>query len=191
MSDLGALVAELHLVVSRLSRTVDFLSLRVAALELSSQSAESWELVEPEVSFEGGLAVNHRLEEGPPEIPPALLILADVLSSSGGGPGSRAREAFKAGWWAQIALSTHTEYQAVNNSELRFSHWIVLRATGSTAAFRVTRKTDLTKLTQQQPRSSLEIGPVIQGFASLTELRIFCAGAGIGLPPLVRWTNRQ
>ena len=193
-SDLVLLVSSLQQTVHQLSVAVDLLTLRVSDLELHSNrttsSSEGWELIEPEQQVLGGLSGRRiNLEDGPPELPLPLESLASALTDIGGGRIARARAAFRAGYWAQLAVSTFTEYEAAENSALTFSHWIVLRGSGTLSAFRVTRKQDLNRLLRNHRAGRLGLSPVVQGFASLAELRIFCGGAGIGLPPLVKWTS--
>ena len=192
MSDLAGLAVDLQQTINKLSREVDLLSLRVAALESSAASNDGWELVEPEDQAFGGLS-HHRiaLEEGPPELPAALESFASVLSDIGGGKYQRAKAAFRAGYFAQLAVETSTEYHPEDNPALSFSHWIVLRGAGLPSPVRVTRKSDLNRLVSVRRAARRSETAVIQGFASLAELRIFCGGARIAIPTLVRWTSSQ
>ena len=85
----------------------------------------------------------------------------------------------------------HTAYTPATNSDLSFSHWIVLRGAGLSTPFRVTRRSDLKRLLNQspgqRPASGINVTPIVQGLASLCELRIFCGGASVAIPPLLRW----
>ena len=193
MSDLAVEVNELRNLVSRLTLNVDLLTLRLAELESQSQHPDTWELIEPEQFLSGGLQTStFRAEEGPPPIPPGVLALTSVLSDIGGGREERARAAFNSGFWAQIALSTATDYQASDNPGLTFNHWIVLRGAGVSSSFRATRKSDLNRLVRRQPAlgsAGDSSQPIVQGFASICELRVFCIGAGILVPPLLRWRS--
>ena len=178
-----------------LTLSVDPLSLRVSQIESQLQSADSWELIEPSEEGFGGLENRSVvLGEGPPPLPPALEVFAGVLSEIDGGRRARARAAFEASFWAQIALETHTAYTPATNSDLSFSHWIVLRGAGLSTPFRVTRRSDLNRLLNQspgqRPASGINVTPIVQGFASLCELRIFCGGASVAIPPLLRWRNQ-
>lgn len=195
MSDLTQAISRLEAAVQNLTLSVDLLSLRVSQIESQLQSVDSWELIEPSEEVFGG--PDNRsvvLEEGPPPLPPALEVFAGVLSEIGGGRRARAKAAFEAGFWAQIALETNTAYTPVANSDLSFSHWIVLRGAGLSTPFRVTRRSDLNRLLNQspgpRPASGASLSPIVQGFASLCELRIFCGGASIAIPPLIRWRNQ-
>ena len=194
MSDFEAALTRIESAVQRLTLAVDLLSLRVSQIESTQQNSDTWELVEPEQLFVGGLSSRQVvLEDGPPPIPTALAAYASVLSDIAGGREARARAAYEAGFWAQIALETHTEYHPTTNRDLTFSHWIVLRGAGVTSPFRVTRRSDLSRLVTRPPTSQASGGvresPIIQGFASLAELRIFCGGAALSVPPLLRWRS--
>ena len=194
MSDLENTISRLELALQNLTLSVDLLSLRLAQVETHLQDSNTWELVEPSQEFQGGLSSRQMvLEEGPPPLPPALQEFARVLSQSGGGRQQRAKTAFESGFWAQIALETNTEYTATTNPDLSFCHWIVLRGAGVVSPFRVTRRLDLNRLLTRSPGSvstgGINPSPIVQGFASLCELRIFCGGAAIAVPPLLRWRN--
>ena len=116
MSDLTQAISRLELAVRNHTLSVDLLSLRVSQIESQLQSADSWELIEPSEEGFGGLENRSVvLEEGPP-LPPALEVFAGVLSETGGGRRARARAAFEAGFWAQIALETHTETYCLHTS---------------------------------------------------------------------------
>ena len=195
MSDLPTAIARLELAVQQLTLSVDLLSLRVSQIESQVQASDSWELVEPSEIVEGGLPPRSIvLEEGPPPLSPALEVYASILSEIGGGRRARAKAAFEAGFWAQIAAETNTEYTPVVNRDLSTSHWIVLRGAGVSSPFRVTRRLDLNRLLSrspgQVPSGGVSTQPIVQAFASLCELRIFCGGAGISVPPLLRWRSQ-
>ena len=194
MSDLASEIHTLSQTIRELSLSVDLLSFRVAQIQSQLHTTDTWEIVEPTLEFAGGLTSRQIvLEEGPPELPAELSVLAGVLSEIGGGRQQRAKEAFECGYWAQIALETHTEYRSKTYQDLQFSHWICLRGAGVSSPYRVTRKSDLNRLLSQArpagPTGLPEKGPIVQGFASLAELRIFCGGAGIPIPPLLRWRS--
>lgn len=63
-------------------------------------------------------------EEGPGEIPPVLLDIArSKLSSNPPGADFRARRAFRAGFWARVAIDTSTIYRPIDPvPELKARH---------------------------------------------------------------------
>lgn len=192
MSDTAQALQALSFAVESLTRAVDSLAVRVNNIEQQPNISEGWELVEGTHSVEGAIRSDQiLLEEGPPAIPPAILDLALGLSDKGGGAEKRIKVAYTSGFWAQLAVNTHTTYKASEPSGLAFSWWVVLRAGGLCSAYRVTKKADLNRLLRA-PCARLVSGssePVYQGFASLAELRAFCGGAGIRVPPVLRWTE--
>lgn len=190
MGDTAAAIRSLSVLLESLTRAVDSLSVRVTNLEQQLNVTEGWELVEGSLSVQGAIDQDQiQLEQGPPPIPPAILDLARGLSEKGGGAKRRINSAFTAGFWAQLAVATHTDYKPSEPSELAFTHWVVLRAGGLVSPYRVSKKSDLAKLLRA-PCFRPGIGstePVVQGFASLSEVRAFCGGAGICVPPLLKW----
>ena len=188
--------------IDRLVHAVNQLALAFDRASLPSSSSTTvsvpiisqagWELVEPSVevpwtapkSFTG-------VEEGVPAIPQSLLILASSkISSVVGQPQERVQRAWKAGFAAWVALSTHTEYTPVDPlPSLSDTIWVVLRAPSLNGAVRVRRVSDLRSLLAVLP--SLDCGPVHQGFPSLTEVQVFCAAAGIDTPPVFQCKSHK
>ena len=121
-------------------------------------------------------------EEGPPEVPqPVYDICSDRLSGKAPGPVSRATQAFRAGFWAKVAIQTHTPYHPPQViSGLRANHWIVLRSAFG-EPFRTTSKREADRIAR-----SLEDAEnlLIESFNSITELEVFCFGALTNVPPL-------
>ena len=194
IDDLVESVERLSLVVVRLasSRQAPGAHSGVAS-RLVEVGEEEWEVVEAGQVVDGlsGLVVaDHRsriAEDGPGPVPRSLEVVArQRLSARGGGPDSRARRAWSAGFWARVAVDTCTPYSREEGIDLQTAHWICLRGSSFSTPKRTTRKVDL---------NSLLAGPVEEQiweeFPSFTELSIFCAAASIDIPDLVRWNGRN
>eukprot|EP00438_Fugacium_kawagutii_P030499 Skav212495 [mRNA] locus=scaffold2060:26812:27402:- [translate_table: standard] len=182
--------------VRELAAALRSLTLRVAHLEnqlLPESSERGWELVGEETVVAGALDPSQISSgSGPPRIPAALLDFARTLSDAFPGRVARAETAFRLGFFAQRAVVTGGSFDSEPPRGPVFSQWIVLRCKARSNAVRLTKKADLLRLLDPPfvSESPADL-PVYQGFASITELRIFCAGAGIAEPPLLRWTGHQ
>eukprot|EP00435_Cladocopium_sp_Y103_P060181 s591_g22.t1 len=120
----------------------------------------------------------HGLEDGPPKVPEECVRLAArTLFGSPETILARAQEAFIAGWSARIALATETEYHRLviePEPAEEIKHWVIFYKHSPACNRRVTSSKCL------EIALSVEAGCVWQGFKSITELTIFCAGAGDG-----------
>ncbi len=189
-SDIRALVSALEQLTLQVSDLVS----RVEAQQPPTSTVDlgDWELVgSPELPF--GFANVEELsrlhsfrgpETGPPDTPSFLL---DFACRELKGPSStcyrRAHRAFRAGFWALVSIETHTPYRSVDPFGPPDKHWIVLRCQAGTRPVRVGSKTDFHKVVGSTPEDLL----VAESFASVAEVAIFCAGAGIRVPPLQQW----
>lgn len=185
--------------IQALIRATENLTLAVTTLrrEVGEQrdqgeAYDHWELVEDAAPLaviskeeSAALFASGGVETGPPALPNSLVFLAEQrLSGRGGGSLRRAQRAWRCGFWARIALDTCTEYRREEELDLPSSHWIVLSAPGTTSPKRTGRKIDCLKLLKEAGQ-----GQIWDSFPSLTELQIFCAGAQIDVPPLVKWKS--
>ena len=101
-------------------------------------SSTSWELVTDGAHIPGAPAdflkkpVVIEFEEGPPETPEFCLDLARRhLSSSKASSVDRAREAFKAGFWARAFWTCHTEHSSTYKPLVAGStQWVLRKGTG-------------------------------------------------------------
>ena len=192
MSDSG-LLWTLDLTVRDLSRLVETLSTRVANLERRLRAPVGyWEIVAEESPFgiRHSIPRDHFLcaEWGPPEVPDTFLEFAkDHLKDY---PRSRFRviRAFEAGFWANIALATHTSYRFAEDIPLEEKQWVVYRAPGLVRPFRVSDRLELDRLLSLPGPFG---APIVQGFATELEVKIFCAGGGRGVPALLQWRSLQ
>lgn len=120
-------------------------------------------------------------EEGPGVVPDFVIeSCKEKLSSKSPGPEERACAAYRAGFWASVAISTNTKYNQVQVSGLRVNHWVVLRGCDS-LPFRTTTRRDFDALVD--PADRLLVFAVLD---SLAEVEAFCLGASVGIPPLKR-----
>ena len=120
------------------------------------------------------------VENGPGETPTCVLIAAHrYFSGFLLGPVPSAEITFRAGFWASIALDTHTPYTPRNPlPETSPNHWVCLF---------LTEASDYRTTSESVARSFIrDRQVVVQGLASFTEVEIFCLGAARPIPRLVR-----
>ena len=124
-------------------------------------------------------------EEGPPDTPDFCLDLARRhLSSSKASPEDRAKEAFRAGFWARAVWTCHTEHSSTYKPLVAGSTQWVLRKGVGFDLVRVATQADCEKLILNYQDVVL-----LDKLPSLTELHIYCAGASVPVPPLWRWKS--
>ena len=97
---------------------------------------------------------------------------------------AKSQRAYTAGFFAQLALSTGTPYRADLTPETeKQRHWVVFyRHTPS-----INRR--LTDRKSFEVAITVEDNCVWESFETLTELTIFCAGAGVYVPQLDKWIS--
>ena len=183
--DLTSAIQNLSLVVDRLTSP---------SSDLHTESpADEWEVVEaPETPLtehfrEQGQSLSFRgPEEGPPPLPSALRQLAERrLSNVSIGSARRAERAFSAGFWAHIAIDTHTEYICASPvPEVKISQFVCL-ACETGEPFRTHTKFAFDSLARARGAK------VCEKFGSLTELHLFCLGAGRPIPELLQPCKKQ
>ena len=130
----------------------------------------------------------HGADTGPPEIPDFCLQLGE--KHFGPNPDfvlQKVSSAFEAGFWAKAAIDCCIRYSsrkpAIPGEIIR--HIIVLRSSHYTS-FRVNcwqDFCDLCDITDEQV--------VYESFSTFAEVQLFCAGAGLEVPALKKWINRQ
>lgn len=172
-------------------------SLPTSSVPASAQSVESpWILVEEEEELPSGYKderVRRIVEDGPGPVPPALLSLGrSRLTGTDPGSETRVRRAYVAGFLAWAALATNTEYTPADPIGLQDTHFLVLRSWSHNPRVtklpcRVRTKSDLALIVGNPPGP----GSLVQSFASLTEVQIFCGGANIPVPPLLQWRSQK
>jgi len=170
---------------SDLDRIITKLQELIVEVEELKLGLHDWEVVDPPCYPEGTtstiLSELHSCrgaENGPPALPDFCRGIAKARLT--GDWNFRAKRAFEAGFWAQIAVTTCTRFTHPQPLRFQNCHWILLRGVGLTGPKRFNRKSDLLKF-------DLDSNSVYCEFASLAELHIFCIGAGIQVPELVRW----
>lgn len=187
-SNQDRLVRDLTTAVQNLSLAAQTLSRHVVSAPSPAVVPEGWEVVEEETAPYPTLAEKLRVEsscrgaeEGPLETPPACLDLARRrLTSVSIGAEARAHRAFQAGFWAKVAIDSHTPYVCQESlPELKISHWIVLSSSKHSSPFRVCSRKSFEELTRGSE------GIVVERFASLAEVQIFCLGAQAPVPQLL------
>ncbi len=158
----------------------------------SSSGSLDWAVLEPpEAPFPENFTyicntLNFRgVEDGPGETPKCALIAAHrFFSGYSLGPVASADVLFRSGFWASIALATHTPHTPC--SPLRDgtpSHWV---------CFFLTQESDYRTKTEAEARSFVKDRQVtIQGLSTFTEVEIYCLGAARPIPRLVQWKNND
>lgn len=183
--------------ISELIESVQALTLRVEHLarafeqQKEKKFQDEWEVIE-DCSLPCGVSEKELVrvhscrgvESGPPPLPQFCTDLAvRNLRGVDPGPHLRAERAFKAGYWSQVALETSTPYYWSDPIGLTLGHWVVLRAGERETPVRFNKKSDFNLFVARIPEHDI----VSEGFASITELSIYCVGAGIRLPKLKTW----
>ena len=157
---------------------------------------ESWTVVEESEKLPRGYTdprIYRIVEDGPGPTPPALLSLGRTrLTGVEPGFEARVRRAYVAGFWAWAASTTNSEYVPAEPIPLADSRFVVLRSWTLDprvvrAPFQVERKSDLKALLGDLSAP----GAIIQGFASLTEVQVFCGGACIEIPALYQCKGKR
>lgn len=197
-SDIRALVVAIEQLTLQVSDLVSRVESQPLPTPVPSSVVDlgDWELVgQPELPF--GFSNSEELsrlhqfrgpETGPPDTPSFLL---DFACRELRGPSHscyrRAHRAFRAGFWAFVAGETNTPYQPLEPFGPPEKHWILLRAITGSKPARFVTKTDFQKWVGATSETVL----IAEGFASLAELAIFCAGAGVRVPPVQRWKGNK
>ena len=181
--------------IERLTISTDRLAEEIRHLRINAPSGSAQEVVVTLAVVEGSRVpfrlefTNHcallahiPAEDGLPEVPEfALLSCVEKLSGSKApGPAERAKTAYRAGFWASVAIRTSTAYNQVQAQGLKNNRWVVLQCSNHDP-FRVTTRRDFEKLI-----SLTDPQLVFAVFDSIAELEVFCLGASAVVPPLQR-----
>ena len=148
---------------------------------VQSQILEGSRVPFPEHFASEGLRLLHRgLEDGAPEVPDFVFDFArSRISNKAPGLQVRVETAYKAGFWAKIALATVTAYQPRElPAGATCRHWVVLRSTFGDP-FRANCLRDFRALCDVADPDIL-----VETFESISECEIFCLGAGVPVPCL-------
>ena len=186
---------DFQLAIRDLSRRVDFLVSRVAHLEtlLEERPEVGWVVLTEECPpVECGIYGSRlcEAEEGPPPLPQRLLDFASPLIA-GTGVLNRAQRAWQGGFWCGVALRTQTRLAPLPSINVPETHWVVFRAPGITRPFWVQTKEEVTHILNSPGSRSdtVPIDPIVVGFATITELDIFCAGGYLYRPACYQWKS--
>ena len=186
--------------LEELSKEAD--RLQVAAVDLAESIAGllkpgqfgDWVRVDdefPPLSLQEFLALkplqrHQGIEDGPPALPEECLrLVARALSCSPEVLVEKAQKAYTLGFWARVSLDTNTTFSESTESDggVGFQHWVVFyRGTPS-----INRR--LSSRVCKEVAVTVEPNCICQGFETVSELVVFCAGAGSLVPPLEKWTS--
>ena len=128
------------------------------------------------------------IEEGPGPTPAYCEDLA-LRRLTGKPPGSsaRCRRAFVAGFFARKAVDCQVPYTPQDPLPgFKVAHWVVLKCPAFSHPVHFTSRVDFGRAIEKGVDSS-----VFEPFASLTEVEIFCVGAGIRIPKTGVWRSQQ
>ena len=127
----------------------------------------------------------HGLEDGFPEVPEECVrVIAHSLPCEPEEVVNRARKAYVSGFLARIAISTCTSFERTAKFEDEdLIHWVILYRHTPAINRRVTSRKCL------EVAISVEEDCVWEGFRSISELIVFCAGAGVFVQRLDKWTS--
>ena len=129
---------------------------------------------------------NRIAEDGPPEVPEQLLEFGRYcLPVSTFTAHERVFAAFRAGFWARVALDCVVPYQRIDQASRVPAHWIVLRVGGHKPAARFENQTSF----EQYVRGASEKVLVYEVFQNIAEVHIFCHAARIFLPQCLVWRS--
>lgn len=163
-----------------------------SSAEVPEEELGEWEVIEEQSSVPGApsdfnATIRFEAETGPPPIPEFLLALArKKLRSTKASAEDRAAAAFSEGFWCRIGWLCNVELASNYNPVLPPTIWLIQNDQGISNLARTTSRREAERLCASIPGAS-----VVQKFPTVTELQIFCAGAQLPVPPLVRWTSAQ
>ena len=120
-----------------------------------------------------------RVEDGPGRVPALLEDQADFVCSDSREGLQRVHCAFSTGFWARVALEVFSDQISARVVSPPAKHFIVLRACGLNGSVRFISEDHFVRFRDQ----TYQEGLIAHGFATLTELEIFCQGAKIAVPP--------
>ena len=156
------------------------------AIETSNHSSTAeWEVVGQEPSQEEALSAvayndYEAFAELLPVCPDRFIGLCSRLRGGQYSAEYRAKRAWEAGFWAALCQQGRVR---VPRASLPFDFkpavYIVVQAPGLQAPTRVSRASDLARITGRFTAQT-----ICHGFASLAEAETYCGGLGIGLPCL-------
>ena len=126
------------------------------------------------------LLLRRWVEEGPPEVPEIVVEEAkNFMQGTENQKLDRIVQTFDRGFWATAACTTGTVYQSqVIRGSIVVGHWVILRSPYR-VPFRVASFSDLCAFVDSNDKDT-----VCQGLESITDVEVFCCGAGIPVPPL-------
>ena len=182
--DLTVAIQHLTLVVGRLTSP---------SSDSQPTASEEWEVVEdPETPLpehfrdQAKTLLQRGPEEGPPPLPVALRQLVERrLTNVSIGAIPRGERAFRAGFWARVSIETQTPYRAESPiPEVKVSQFVCLHCERG-EPFHTHTAFAFNNLCQSRGAK------VSEKFGSLTELHLFCLGAGCPIPELLQPCKKQ
>ena len=131
---------------------------------------------------------NRIAEDGPGPIPDQLFEFGRIsLPCSEYTAHIRVAEAFRAGFWARVALDCAAPYQRIEPGPRVPAHWVVLRVGGRQPATRFENLTSFEEFVRGASDSVL----VYEVFQNITEVHVFCQSARVFVPRCLVWRSRH
>lgn len=183
----------LRLQVQQLVLRVDILERRVSELQRGSHhgATEEFELVSeapgtasPARTASSSSQYNSLASEIPP-LPAAAIALCSALRGGKLSARDRAQRAWSAGYWARFVLEGRvSKPRPTSPCDLANTTYVVLRAETISSPVRCEKASDYRALLGDFQGDSIS-----HGFASKSEAKVYCLGAGIPYPEQVyQWS---
>lgn len=177
--------------LTSLVQALNRLSIAIEAGNRNHSQSEEWEVISgedpppegparPQESALGSVAYNdyEGFAELLPPCPERYIGLCSRLKGGGYSSVYRAKRAWEAGYWASLCWKGRIKVpRATLPFDLKPAVYIIVRSPGLESPTRVSRASDLARITGRFSEST-----ICHGFASLAEAETYCAGLGIELP---------
>lgn len=91
---------------------------------------------------------------------------------------------FRAGFWARVSGATYTKYTSDLQFDSELKYWLLRRAPGFSHFILVQSETEAIQLS-----SDCKEIEILEAFPSFAEVKVFCVGACISIPPVWKWNG--
>ena len=126
------------------------------------------------------------VESGPPPLPDfCVTAIEKDLNLASDQARTLSSEAFTAGFWARVSGATYTKYTSSFRSQGDPKYWLLRRAPGFSHFVLVQSEAESAQLA-----ADCKEVEILEVFPSLAEVKVFCVGACICIPPIWTWSDR-
>lgn len=123
------------------------------------------------------------VESGPPPLPDFCVTAVEKdLNLSVEQARAVALAVFTAGFWARVSGATYTKYTSDLQLDSEPKYWLLRRAPGFSHFILVQSETEAIQLS-----SNCKEIEILEVLPSLAEVKVFCVGACICIPPVWKW----